>query len=56
MNAPALETRALCKSFGALQVADAIDFRLERGRSLLGAFRRDESGNWSKWDYVQVGM
>jgi len=38
MNTPALETRALCKSFGALQVADAIDFRLERGarHALIG--------------------
>jgi branched-chain amino acid transport system ATP-binding protein len=38
MNAPALETRALCKNFGALQVADAIDFQLERGarHALIG--------------------
>ena len=36
--APALETRGLCKSFGALTVADAIDFRLERGarHALIG--------------------
>ena len=35
---PALETRGLCKSFGALTVADAIDFRLERGarHALIG--------------------
>ena len=35
---PALETRALCKSFGALRVADSIDFRLERGarHALIG--------------------
>lgn len=35
---PALETRGLCKSFGALKVADSIDFRLERGarRALIG--------------------
>ncbi len=34
----ALETRALCKSFGALIVADHIDFRLEAGRrhALIG--------------------
>ena len=34
----ALETRALCKSFGALQVANAIDFRLETGarHALIG--------------------
>ena len=34
----ALETRALRKSFGALTVADAIDFRLERGarHALIG--------------------
>src|SRR4029077_7934763 len=31
MSGPALETRGLCKSFGALTVADQIDFRLERG-------------------------
>jgi len=31
MSAPALETRALFKNFGALQVARAIDFTLERG-------------------------
>jgi branched-chain amino acid transport system ATP-binding protein len=36
--APALETRGLCKSFGALTVANAIDFRLERGarHALIG--------------------
>ena len=36
--APALETRALEKSFGALRVAAAIDFSLERGarRALIG--------------------
>lgn len=35
---PALETRGLCKSFGALQVADSIEFRLERGarHALIG--------------------
>jgi branched-chain amino acid transport system ATP-binding protein len=35
---PALETHGLCKSFGALRVADAIDFRLERGarHALIG--------------------
>jgi branched-chain amino acid transport system ATP-binding protein len=35
---PALETRALCKSFGALTVADKIDFRLEAGarHALIG--------------------
>ncbi|HZQ71604.1 MAG TPA: ABC transporter ATP-binding protein [Burkholderiales bacterium] len=34
----ALETRKLCKSFGALTVADAIDFRLEPGarHALIG--------------------
>jgi branched-chain amino acid transport system ATP-binding protein len=34
----ALETRALCKSFGALTVADDIDFRLETGarHALIG--------------------
>jgi branched-chain amino acid transport system ATP-binding protein len=34
----ALETRALCKSFGALTVADKIDFRLEAGarHALIG--------------------
>jgi branched-chain amino acid transport system ATP-binding protein len=34
----ALETRALCKSFGALTVADRIDFRLEPGarHALIG--------------------
>src|SRR6266851_1534482 len=37
-NGPALETRALSKSFGALRVADSIDFRLERGarHALIG--------------------
>src|SRR6202040_1232544 len=37
-QAPALETRGLCKSFGALTVANAIDFRLERGarHALIG--------------------
>ena len=37
-NGPALETRGLCKSFGALQVANSIDFRLERGarHALIG--------------------
>jgi branched-chain amino acid transport system ATP-binding protein len=35
---PVLETRALCKSFGALTVADRIDFRLEPGarHALIG--------------------
>jgi branched-chain amino acid transport system ATP-binding protein len=35
---PALETRGLCKSFGALPVATDIDFRLERGarHALIG--------------------
>jgi len=35
---PALETRALCKSFGALTVAEKIDFRLEAGarHALIG--------------------
>jgi branched-chain amino acid transport system ATP-binding protein len=35
---PALETRGLCKSFGALTVADGIDFRLEPGarHALIG--------------------
>jgi branched-chain amino acid transport system ATP-binding protein len=34
----ALETRRLCKSFGALQVANDVDFRLERGarQALIG--------------------
>src|SRR5262249_36063767 len=38
MAAPALETRSLRKSFGALTVADTIDFRLERGarHALIG--------------------
>jgi len=36
--APALETRQLCKSFGALTVAEKIDFRLEAGarHALIG--------------------
>ena len=36
--APALETRDLCKSFGALTVADSINFRLEQGarHALIG--------------------
>ncbi|HXS42734.1 MAG TPA: ABC transporter ATP-binding protein [Stellaceae bacterium] len=35
---PALETQALCKSFGALQVANEINFRLARGarHALIG--------------------
>src|SRR5262249_42673066 len=35
---PALETRSLCKRFGALTVADAIDFRLKCGarHALIG--------------------
>ena len=38
MTTPALETRGLHKSFGALTVANAIDFRLERGarHALIG--------------------
>ena len=38
MSAAALETRGLCKSFGALTVADDIDFRLEPGarHALIG--------------------
>jgi branched-chain amino acid transport system ATP-binding protein len=38
MNAAALETRGLHKSFGALVVANGIDFRLERGarHALIG--------------------
>jgi branched-chain amino acid transport system ATP-binding protein len=38
MTAAVLETRGLCKSFGALVVANAIDFRLERGvrHALIG--------------------
>ncbi len=38
MTALPLETRGLCKSFGALTVADAIDFRLEPGarQALIG--------------------
>src|SRR5689334_24988115 len=37
-NGLALETRGLCKSFGALTVADNIDFRLEPGarHALIG--------------------
>ena len=31
MTTPVLETKALCKSFGALQVADEINFRLMMG-------------------------
>ena len=39
MSAPAmLETRGLCKSFGALEVAREVNFRLERGarHALIG--------------------
>jgi branched-chain amino acid transport system ATP-binding protein len=38
INTPALETRGLAKSFGALSVASAIDFRLEHGarHALIG--------------------
>ena len=38
MKAPALETRGLSKSFGALAVANAIDFRLDGGarHALIG--------------------
>jgi ABC-type branched-subunit amino acid transport system ATPase component len=38
VSAAALETRGLCKSFGALAVADGIDFRLETGarHALIG--------------------
>ena len=38
MTAPALETHGLCKSFGALTVANQVDFRLERGarHALIG--------------------
>jgi branched-chain amino acid transport system ATP-binding protein len=38
LETPALETRNLCKSFGALTVADDIDFRLEAGarHALIG--------------------
>ena len=38
MSGVALETRGLCKSFGALTVADDINFRLERGarHALIG--------------------
>jgi branched-chain amino acid transport system ATP-binding protein len=38
MNAPVLETSGLCKSFGALMVANGIDFRLETGarHALIG--------------------
>jgi ABC-type branched-subunit amino acid transport system ATPase component len=37
-SAPLLETRGLCRSFGALEVAREIDFRLERGarHALIG--------------------
>ena len=37
-RSPALETRGLCKRFGALQVANSIDFCLERGarHALIG--------------------
>jgi branched-chain amino acid transport system ATP-binding protein len=38
VNAALLETRGLCKSFGAIEVAREIDFRLERGarHALIG--------------------
>ncbi len=38
MSAAMLETRGLCKNFGALEVAREIDFRLERGarHALIG--------------------
>ena len=38
MNTAALETRGLCKNFGALHVSNDIDFRLERGarHALIG--------------------
>ena len=38
MSAPALETRGLHKSFGALTVANAVEFRLEQGarHALIG--------------------
>jgi ABC-type branched-subunit amino acid transport system ATPase component len=38
MSTAVLETRALSKSFGALRVADDIDFRLEQGarHALIG--------------------
>jgi branched-chain amino acid transport system ATP-binding protein len=38
MSEPRLETKRLCKSFGALAVATNIDFRLEQGarRALIG--------------------
>src|SRR5260221_89411 len=38
MAASALETQKLCKSFGALSVAESIDFRLEPGarHALIG--------------------
>jgi ABC-type branched-subunit amino acid transport system ATPase component len=38
MNTPALETRGMHKSFGALTVANAVDFRLEQGarHALIG--------------------
>ena len=40
----ALETSGLCKSFGALAVAQDIDFRLERGvrHALIGP-----NGEWT---------
>ena len=43
--AAVLETRRLCKSFGALTVADNIDFRLEAGarHALIGP-------NGAGWD------
>ena len=36
--APALETRGLCKNFGALEVSREVNFRLERGarHALIG--------------------
>jgi len=38
VSAVALETRGLCKNFGALTVADDINFRLEAGarHALIG--------------------
>ena len=38
MAASALETQKLCKNFGALTVADGVDFRLEAGarHALIG--------------------
>ena len=33
VNGPVLETRGLCKSFGALQVANSIDFCPSVGRA-----------------------